>query len=78
MSVESGSQQLGRAFLMCDPFDEYCKHIVIMKMDNTNTILTRIKQGDIKLEVSLSVGHVIYESKFKEDSYDMVGKHPHS
>lgn len=32
------------------PFDDDCKHLVIMDMKNVNTILSRANQGDTKFD----------------------------
>lgn len=78
MTVESGCQKLGCVFLMCYPFDDYCKQIVIMNMKNVNTIRSRATPGYNKLELCSSAGQVIYDAKFKDESYDSIGHFNHS
>ena len=53
--------------------DEFCKQIVIMNLRNVKVVLSRAKQGDAEVDSNLPVGQFIYDSKFKEESYDIVG-----
>ena len=53
--------------------DEFCKQIVILNLRNVKMFLSRSKQRDFEVDHNLPVGQVIYDSKFKENSYDIVG-----
>lgn len=57
------------------PLNDDCKQIAIMDIQTVGLILSRAPRGDNRLDISLSVCQVVYELKFKTESYDSCGKY---